>query len=106
MIAGLTSSQGGIVVNPAFASHFVITGPSGVAAGTLFSITVTALDNYGNVACMVIGRGTSLSPRALVLDVATLLALALFPHDNAILNMAADRATCPRVASSFPGGSG
>jgi hypothetical protein len=48
--AGLAGTQGGILVNPAFASHFVITGPSGVTAGTLFSITVTALDNYGNVA--------------------------------------------------------
>jgi uncharacterized repeat protein (TIGR03803 family) len=37
-------------VTPAAATHLVISGPSSVAAGVSFSITVTAYDAYGNVA--------------------------------------------------------
>jgi hypothetical protein len=40
----------GVAVSPAAATHFIISGPSSVAAGTLFSITVTAVDAYGNIA--------------------------------------------------------
>jgi hypothetical protein len=47
---GLGGSQSGIVVNPAAATHFAIAGPSSVTGGKAFSITVTALDAYGNVA--------------------------------------------------------
>ncbi len=39
-----------IAVTPAAATHFVITGPTSVTAGTAFSITGTALDAYGNIA--------------------------------------------------------
>jgi hypothetical protein len=39
-----------IQVNPAAATHFVLSGPSSITAGTAFSITVTALDAYGNIA--------------------------------------------------------
>ena len=39
-----------IVVNPAAATHFSVSSPASVAKGDAFSITVTALDAYGNVA--------------------------------------------------------
>jgi probable HAF family extracellular repeat protein len=48
--ATLTAGEGNIVVTPAAASQFVITGPATASAGVAFSITVTALDAYGNVA--------------------------------------------------------
>jgi hypothetical protein len=44
------SGQEGVQVNPAAATHFVISAPSSVTAGTAFTITVTAVDPYGNVA--------------------------------------------------------
>jgi hypothetical protein len=44
------SGQEGIVVNPAAATHFSISGPSSVRSGSAFSLTVTVLDAYGNVA--------------------------------------------------------
>jgi uncharacterized repeat protein (TIGR03803 family) len=47
---GTTSTQAGITVNPAAASHLIITGPSTTTPGVAFSITVTAYDAYGNVA--------------------------------------------------------
>jgi probable HAF family extracellular repeat protein len=46
----LWGTETGMVVSPATAARLAITGPSGVAAGSLFSITVTAYDAYGNVA--------------------------------------------------------
>jgi hypothetical protein len=39
-----------LTVDPAAATHFVVSGPSSVSSGTPFSITVTAVDAYGNVA--------------------------------------------------------
>jgi hypothetical protein len=39
-----------IQVKPAAATHLVLSGPSSVASGTAFSLTVTAVDAYGNVA--------------------------------------------------------
>jgi hypothetical protein len=39
-----------IAVSPASASGFLVTAPSPAIAGTAFSVTVTALDPYGNVA--------------------------------------------------------
>jgi hypothetical protein len=47
---GMVGAQTGITVNPAAATHFIISGPSSIAAGTSFSITVTAVDAYGNIA--------------------------------------------------------
>jgi hypothetical protein len=44
------NGQEGIVVNPAAATHLVLSGPSSVTAGTAFGFTVTAVDAYGNVA--------------------------------------------------------
>jgi hypothetical protein len=40
----------GITVTPGTATHFIISGPASIGANTAFSITVTALDAYGNVA--------------------------------------------------------
>jgi hypothetical protein len=45
----LTGTEGGIAVNPAAASQFVISAPSSVTAGVAFSLTVTIKDAYGNV---------------------------------------------------------
>jgi hypothetical protein len=42
--------QIGITVNPAAASQLVLSGPSSITSGTAFSLTVTALDPYSNVA--------------------------------------------------------
>jgi probable HAF family extracellular repeat protein len=53
--AGLAGSEGNILVNPAAASRLVITGPTTGAAGVAFSLTVTALDPYGNVATGYVG---------------------------------------------------
>src|SRR5262249_42409035 len=39
-----------IQVNPAAATHFVLSGSSNLTAGTAFSLTVTAVDAYGNIA--------------------------------------------------------
>jgi hypothetical protein len=48
--ATITGTQGGISVNAAAATHFKVTAPSRVIIGTPFSVTVVALDDYGNVA--------------------------------------------------------
>jgi hypothetical protein len=47
---GISGSETGITVSPAAATHFVLSGPTSVSAGTAFSLTVTAVDAYGNVA--------------------------------------------------------
>jgi hypothetical protein len=46
----INGGQISVQVNPAAASRFVLSGPSSVTAGTAFSLTVTALDAYGNTA--------------------------------------------------------
>ncbi len=45
----LTGTDGGIFVNPAAASQFIISAPSKVSAGAAFSLTLTVEDAYGNV---------------------------------------------------------
>jgi hypothetical protein len=47
----LTGTDGGITVNPApaAASKFIVSAPSGISAGTPFSLTLTVEDAYGNV---------------------------------------------------------
>ncbi len=45
----LTGTEGGIKVNPAVASKFLLTAPVSVSAGVPFSLTVTVEDAYGNV---------------------------------------------------------
>jgi hypothetical protein len=46
--ASLTGTDGGITVNPAPASQFVLTAPSSATAGVPFSVTVTAEDSFGH----------------------------------------------------------
>jgi hypothetical protein len=46
----IIGSESGIAVAAAAATHFSISGPSSVQSGSSFSLTVTALDPYGNVA--------------------------------------------------------
>jgi hypothetical protein len=45
----LTSTDGGITVNAARASQFILSAPARVTAGAAFSLTVTVKDAYGNV---------------------------------------------------------
>jgi hypothetical protein len=47
--ASITGTEGGITVQPAAASKFVLTGPSSVTHGVAFSLTLTVEDAYGNV---------------------------------------------------------
>jgi hypothetical protein len=49
LTASITGSTPAIAVNAAAASHFKVVAPATVTSGKLFSITVTALDPYGNV---------------------------------------------------------
>jgi hypothetical protein len=46
----LSTTLSGIVVAPSVATHFALLAPTSVSAGSTFSITVTALDAYGNIA--------------------------------------------------------
>jgi N-acetylneuraminic acid mutarotase len=48
-IESAISTQASIKVIPAVATHYVITGPATVARNATFSITVSAVDAYGNV---------------------------------------------------------
>jgi hypothetical protein len=66
--ATLTGSQSPIQVNPAAASHFVVTAPSSVTAGVAFQFTVTAEDRFGNVAAGYTGtvHFTSSDPKAVL----------------------------------------
>jgi hypothetical protein len=54
--ASITGSQGAIVVNPATATHLAVSGlPSPTVAGVTHSLTVKALDAYGNTATAYAG---------------------------------------------------
>ena len=46
----ITGTSGTISVSPAGASTFTVGAPASATAGTAFSVTVTALDGYGNAA--------------------------------------------------------
>ncbi len=48
-MASRTGKEGGIKVNPAAASKFLLTAPARVSAGVPFSLSVTVEDAYGNV---------------------------------------------------------
>jgi uncharacterized delta-60 repeat protein len=52
--SGITGSES-VTVTPAAASSFIISAPSSVTRGVAFSVTVTALDPYGNVATGYLG---------------------------------------------------
>jgi len=62
----LTGSQTGIVVTPATASKLTMTGAVNETAGGIETITVTALDSFGNVATGYAGtvKPTSTDPHA------------------------------------------
>jgi hypothetical protein len=53
--ATIQGSQLGITVTPAAASRLVLSGPASVTAGVAFTLTVTAVDAYGNVATDYLG---------------------------------------------------
>src|SRR5439155_1646061 len=48
--ATLTGASGVIVVGAGAATHFTVSAPSSETAGTAFSFTVTALDQFNNLA--------------------------------------------------------
>jgi hypothetical protein len=48
--APISSSLANLTVTAAAATHFAISAPASAHSGTAFSVTVTALDAYGNVA--------------------------------------------------------
>ncbi len=52
---GIFGSQAGIVVKPAAASQLIIGGLPGVTHGVAFSLTVTMVDAYGNIATGYVG---------------------------------------------------
>jgi hypothetical protein len=47
---GSTGASSGTAVTPAAANHLVVSAPGTASVGTPFSVTVTALDQYGNTA--------------------------------------------------------
>jgi hypothetical protein len=48
--SSITGTSSADIVAPAAATHFLVTGPASTAAGTPGSVTVEALDQFGNVA--------------------------------------------------------
>ena len=54
--AAIAGTQAGISVVAATATHFVIIAPSSAVAGAAFSVTVTAVDAFGNVATGYLGK--------------------------------------------------
>jgi hypothetical protein len=53
--ANLTGTDGGVTVNAAAASQFIISAPSTVTSGVAFSLTITVEDAYGNAVTGYIG---------------------------------------------------
>jgi hypothetical protein len=51
----INGSESGIVVQPGAATHLSIGGPSTIRSSSAFSLVVTALDAYGNVATGYVG---------------------------------------------------
>jgi hypothetical protein len=49
LMSALKATEGGITVNAAAASQFIISAPSSVNSGVSFSLTLTVEDAYGNV---------------------------------------------------------
>jgi len=62
----LTSMDGGVTVNAARASRFIIAAPTSVTVGVAFSLTITVQDAYGNVVTGYTGtiHFTSTDPQA------------------------------------------
>jgi hypothetical protein len=55
LLRTVTGSQTGIVVTAAAATHIVISAPANVSVGVPFSVTVTVLNAYGNIATGYLG---------------------------------------------------
>jgi hypothetical protein len=53
--ASITGTQTGIAVTAGAATHLVITAPATASLGVAISVTVTALDAYGNIATGYVG---------------------------------------------------
>jgi hypothetical protein len=51
----VTGTSAAVTVSPANATHFALSAPASVSVGVAFSFTVTALDDYGNVATGYVG---------------------------------------------------
>jgi hypothetical protein len=49
-VTGSINKTIGLIVTPAAADHSSLSTPAGVAAGSAFSVTVTAVDPFGNTA--------------------------------------------------------
>jgi Uncharacterized conserved protein len=48
--SSIFGTSGPIVVNPGTTTHFIVSAPADVTAGVAFSLTVSALDDYRNIA--------------------------------------------------------
>jgi hypothetical protein len=66
--SGMIGFQSGIIVNAGPATHFGLSAPPTAAAGVAFSVTVMALDAYGNAATLYSGTVaiTTTDPQASV----------------------------------------
>ena len=53
--ASITGTSGTITVNAAAATHFSVSAPASATAGSAFSFTVTALDQFNNTATSYAG---------------------------------------------------
>jgi hypothetical protein len=53
--SALIGSQSGIAVNPGNAARLLVLGPSSVSAGSPFSLTIQAVDPFGNMATGYLG---------------------------------------------------
>src|SRR5439155_1507851 len=55
----ITGTSNSITVSAAVATHFTVSAPGSTTAGSLFGLTVTALDQFGNVATGYLGTVVS-----------------------------------------------
>src|SRR5258708_5675678 len=53
--SSIAATQSGITATAAVATHLAISAPANVSNGVAFSVTVTALDAYGNIATGYLG---------------------------------------------------
>ena len=53
--SAITGTSNSITVSPAAATHFGVSAPASATAGSTFAVTVTALDQFGNVATSYLG---------------------------------------------------
>jgi hypothetical protein len=69
----LTGTDGGITVNPAPASQFLVSAPASLTAGQSFTFTVTAADNLGRPVTDYTGtvQFSTMDPQATIIDPTT-----------------------------------